>query len=229
MADYYDVLGVSKSASDEEIKKAYRKMAHKYHPDKGGGNEAKFKEVNEAYQVLGNKQKRAQYDQFGSSGFGGQGGPGFGGFGGGQGGFQWDFSGSGAEGFADIFENIFGGGFGGQRKEQSVKDKKGDDLKMSMLLDLEDSAFGTTKNVSISRLMHCEHCKGAGGEPGSDTAKCNACQGKGTQEKYFKTIFGVMKQQGICVSWERLLVSGAAGRIWATIGRRLSVFLLGGR
>ncbi len=199
--DYYQVLGVSKNATDDEIKKAYRKMAHKYHPDKKGGDEKKFKEVNEAYQVLSDKQKRAQYDQFGSAGagagFGGQGGAGFGGFGGfggGSGGFQWDFSGGGVEGFADIFEDLFGGG----RKSANPKNSKGDDIKVALNIDLEDSAFGNTKEISIERMVHCQRCDGLGAEPNTEMIKCSACGGKGTQEKFFKTIFGVMKQQGVC-------------------------------
>ncbi|MBI3671533.1 molecular chaperone DnaJ [Candidatus Azambacteria bacterium] len=195
--DYYKILGVEKGASEDDIKKAYRTMAHKYHPDKKGGDEAKFKEVNEAYQVLGDKQKRTQYDQFGSAGFGGAGGPsGFSGFGGGQG-FQWDFSGGGAEGFADIFEDLFGGGFGGQR-EATGRQKKGADLKTHIEISLLESAFGETKEMNIHRMMHCDTCEGSGAEPKTETVKCHACQGKGAQEKFFKTIFGVMKQQGVC-------------------------------
>jgi len=203
--DYYKVLGVEKGASDDELKKAYRKMAHKYHPDKKGGDELKFKEVNEAYQVLGDKQKRAQYDQFGSAGFGGAGAGsaggaggfgGFGGFGGGQQGqgVQWDFSGGGAGGFSDIFEDIFGGGSSREEAQQ----QKGADLKIAISIDLEDSAFGNTKEINIDRMMHCGRCEGSGAEPKTETIKCPTCGGKGTQEKFFKTIFGVMKQQGVC-------------------------------
>jgi len=199
--DYYDILGVSKGASDEEIKKAYRKTAHKHHPDKKGGDEKKFKEANEAYQVLGDKQKRAQYDQFGHAGVGGGatgGQGGFGGFGGGQqgGGFQWDFSGGGAEGFADIFEDLFGGGMGGQREKR--RSDRGADLKTSITIELEDSVFGNSKEINIERMVHCDHCKAKGSEPNTEVVKCSSCGGKGTQEKFFKTIFGVMKQQGVC-------------------------------
>ncbi len=202
--DYYKILGVDKNASAEEIKKAYRKTAHKHHPDKGGGDEKKFKEANEAYQVLGDKQKRAQYDQFGHAGVGGgaAGGPGgfggFGGFGGQgqQGGFSWDFSGGGAESFSDIFEDLFSGG-GGQRQKQQ-RQNVGADLKTSITLNLKDAVFGASKEITIERMVHCDHCKGKGSEPNTELIKCTACGGKGTQEKFFKTIFGVMKQQGVC-------------------------------
>jgi molecular chaperone DnaJ len=199
--DYYNILGVQKGASAEEIKKAYRKTAHKYHPDKGGGDEKKFKEANEAYQVLGNKQKRAQYDQFGQAGVGGGaagGSGGFGGFGGQgsqQGGFSWDFSGGGAEGFSDIFEDLFGGGGRQQRQQQQ---NVGADLKTSINIELEDSVFGNSKEITIERMVHCDHCHAKGSEPNTELIKCTACGGKGTQEKFFKTIFGVMKQQGVC-------------------------------
>ncbi len=193
--DYYKILGVDKNATAEEIKKAYRKVAHKYHPDKGGGDEKKFKEANEAYQVLGDKQKRAQYDQFGSTGAGFGGAGAGGGFGGSQqGGFSWDFSGGGVEGFSDIFEDLFGGGAGRQQKQQNV----GADLKTSITIELEDSVFGNSKEINIERMVHCEHCKGKGSEPNTELIKCTTCGGKGTQEKFFKTIFGVMKQQGVC-------------------------------
>ena len=193
--DYYKILDVDKNASDDEIKKAYRKMAHKHHPDKSG-SDAKFKEANEAYQVLGDKQKRAQYDQFGSAGFGGGAPGGQGGFGGGQG-FNWDFSGGGAEGFSDIFEDLFSGGGFGQRQTQR-QESKGVDLKMQITIDLEDSAFGNSKEITVPRMMHCESCKGSGAEPDTEMLKCSTCDGKGTQDKVFKTIFGMMKQQGVC-------------------------------
>ncbi len=199
--DYYKILGVEKGASESDVKKAYRKMAHKHHPDKGGGDEAKFKEVNEAYQVLGDKQKRAQYDQFGSSGFSGAAGGadagGFSGFQGGGQGVHWDFSGGGAEGFSDIFEDLFSGGGFGQRRAQK-QEKKGADLKTHITIDLKDSAFSEAKEISISRMMRCKECKGSGAEPNTEMIKCSACGGKGTQEKFFKTVFGVMKQQGVC-------------------------------
>ncbi|MEK7452854.1 MAG: molecular chaperone DnaJ [Patescibacteria group bacterium] len=191
--DYYKVLGVEKSASEDEIKKAYRQMAHKHHPDKGGGNEAKFKELNEAYQVLGDKQKRSQYDQFGSAGFSGGAGQQQGGFGGGV---QWDFSRGGSEGFADIFEDLFGGGF--SQKQSQQKQNIGADLKVHITISLEESAFGETKEILISRMMHCDGCNGSGAEPKTELIKCHSCGGKGSHEKFYKTMFGVIKQQGIC-------------------------------
>ena len=150
--DYYKILDIEKSASQDEIKKAFRKVAHKYHPDKKDGDEVKFKEANEAYQVLSNEQKRAQYDRFGSSGpnpFGGQQQGGFGGFGQGA---QFDF---GDIDLGDLF-----GGFGGQRRKR----KRGEDLQTRIELSFKESIFGVTKNINLEHTVSCQDCSGSGAE-----------------------------------------------------------------
>src|SRR3989338_4182629 len=149
--DYYDILGLSNDASDDDIKKAYRKLAHQHHPDKSGGEEAKFKEVNEAYQVLSNKEKRKQYDAYGHAFEGGGAPPTGGGGGGGFGGFEWDFGGGGAngEGFSDIFGDFFGFGARGARR----KTHQGEDIQTSLTIDLEDSAFGREKEIRLKRAV----------------------------------------------------------------------------
>ncbi len=198
MKDYYKILGVSKNASKEEIKKAYRKLAHKYHPDKKGGDEAKFKEINEAYQVLSDDKKRAQYDQFGSAGF-----EGFGQAGGGFSGFQWDFKdfSSGAQGFSnfsDIFEDLFGFDFGFGGGQTKTKAKRGSDLKILLNITLKEAALGAEKEISITREKRCSTCSGTGGDPNSELIKCSVCDGRGVKERVYKSIFGVMKQQSVC-------------------------------
>lgn len=191
--DFYHILGVSKSASEDEIKKAYRKLAHQHHPDKTGGDEAKFKEINEAYQVLSSKEKRAQYDTYGQTFEGAGGGPG--GFGGG--GFQWDFGGGfgGAEGFSDVFGDMFG--FGGGRGGRA-RSSRGEDVQVALVIDLEDSAFGKEKEIQIKRNVECSHCGGTGGEPKTDIATCETCKGSGEVRKQFRTPFGVMAQAAVC-------------------------------
>lgn len=191
--DYYETLGISKSATKDDIKRAYRKLAHQYHPDKQGGNEAKFKEANEAYQILGDEQKKAQYDRFGT-GFndnagGSGGGRGFGGFSaGGDQGFEFDFG-----GFEDIFD-IFGGGFGRGAKAKS-RSRKGQDIKIDFLINLEDSAFGTETEVNFKKLSSCEKC---GGKGGFEADACARCGGSGQVQENFKSIFGTMAQIVVC-------------------------------
>jgi len=203
--DYYSVLGVSRSATDQEIKKAYRKMALKYHPDKNKGNkesEIKFKEINEAYEVLSDKQKRANYDQFGSaepSGFGSQG---FGsqGFGGGQG-FQqgFDFSSfGGAGGFADIFETFFGGNRATSASGKRNGPRPGPDIEFVMQLSFEEAAFGVEKELIITKAVTCPHCNGTGAEPGSKTVTCPQCGGTGEVRSVRNTIFGQIATSRIC-------------------------------
>ena len=169
--DYYEVLGVSKSADEKELKKAYRKKAMEYHPDRNPDNkeaEEKFKEVNEAYEILSDAEKRAAYDNYGHSAFeqGGMGGAGgFGGFGGFEGGFG---------GFEDIFGDLFGGAFGGgassrQRRSAPVK---GDDIRYRMNISFEEAAFGTEKEITITREDECSLCHGSGAKAGSKPVTC---------------------------------------------------------
>lgn len=193
--DYYEVLGVSKNASEDEIKKAYRKIAIKYHPDRNPGNkeaEEKFKEAAEAYDVLHDAQKRQQYDQFGFSGPAGAGG-----FGGGFGGsMNMDdiFS-----MFGDIFGGRaggFGGGFGGgQRRPQQ---HRGSDLQLKVRLSLSEIATGVTKKFKVRKDITCSHCHGSGAEAGSGTETCPTCHGSGVITHTTQSIFGMMQTQGVC-------------------------------
>lgn len=181
--DYYKVLGVEKSATKEEIKKAFRKLAHKYHPDKGGGDEAKFKEVNEAYQVLSDDRKRAEYDSYGQT-FGGNGpqGAGFGGF---------DFSGFGGQGFEGVdLDEIFGEFFGGARGGHS-KVKRGRDISIDLQISFSESILGTDRNVLLNKVSACETCRGTGGKQGSPLKKCSVCNGQGKVHETRKSFFGV--------------------------------------
>lgn len=193
--DYYEVLGVSKSASADEIKKAFRKAAVKYHPDKEGGDEAKFKEVNEAYEVLKDQQKRQRYDQFGHAGVGGDGGPaggnpfeGFGGFNGQN--VHFDF---GDGGLGDIFGQFFGGG--GQRQQGP---KRGRDVETSLSLTFEEAVFGVEKELSLTLDDECSHCHGTSVEPGHSMKTCPTCKGAGQQTRVMNTIFGQIQQAVPC-------------------------------
>lgn len=184
--DYYETLGIAKGASTDEIKKAYRKLAMKYHPDQGGDQE-KFKEINEAYQVLGDDAKRSQYDQFGHAGAQG-------GFGGGSGGF--DFSGfQGGGGFSDmgdIFETFFGGGFSGAGQRQKSGPRRGEDLQMEVVLDFVKAAFGVEETIEVPRFDTCETCAGKGYPKDAKIVTCSHCQGTGevrfTQQSFFGNI-----------------------------------------
>jgi molecular chaperone DnaJ len=194
--DLYSILGVERSASDAELKKAYRKLAQKYHPDVNKDNEEaekKFKEINMAYEILSDKQKRAQYDQFGSTG-----GPGGGGFGGGFGGFDpSQFSGD--SGFADIFETFFGGAHpGGGRSRGPRGPQTGGDIETTLSLSLEESAFGTDKTLEINKADACPHCDGKGAEPGSSIVDCVDCQGTGQVRSVRQTILGNMQTVRTC-------------------------------
>ncbi len=199
--DYYEILGVSRDATDDEIKKAFRKAAHKHHPDKESGDEAKFKEINEAYQVLSDKQKRGQYDQFGSSfdQAGAGGGQGSGGFdfsgfqGGGQNGFNFEFGGDGG-GFGDIFGDIFGGG----RSSRSQDQKKGNDASVDIEITLEEAAVETEKDINIYLSSFCSVCEGIGAEKGSKVKSCKTCGGSGQITKQRRTILGTFAQNEIC-------------------------------
>lgn len=194
--DYYETLGVNKGASKDEIKKAFRKLAHEYHPDKGTGNEAKFKEISEAYATLSDDSKRATYDQFGHSAYGGAG-AGSGGFGGqGAGGFGgFDFSGftqgQGVEfDIGDIFGDIFGGG--------RSRNKRGSDITIDTKITFKESVFGTDRKVNLTKTGVCSHCKGRGGEPSSEYKSCNTCNGKGTIRDTKRTILGSMSTTRTC-------------------------------
>lgn len=197
--DLYEILGVSKSASDSEIKSAYRKLALKWHPDKHKGDkeaEKKFKEINGAYETLSDKQKRQQYDTFGSAG--GAGGFGAGGAGG-FGGFDFSgFQGGGADGFADIFESFFGGGGGGSRGGKRGGPQRGNDIETSVKLKFEEAVFGCEKELEITKPDTCRKCKGKGGEPDTPIVSCKECGGSGQIRSVRNTILGQMATNRIC-------------------------------
>ncbi len=189
MKDYYKILGVSKNASGVEIKKAYRNLAHKYHPDKGG-DEKKFKEINEAYQILSDKEKRTQYDSFGHVFEGGQPGPGFD--------FrQWqDRSGAGFE-FGDLgemFEEFFGGGIGSQKKDL----RRGRDIQVDIEISLEETLINWEKELDLAKQVVCSRCNGKGGEPGTSVKECFSCRGTGQVQQIKRTFFGTVTQYVIC-------------------------------
>ena len=195
--DYYEVLGVGKDADAKEIKKAYRKLAMKYHPDKNPGDKAaeeKFKEINEAYEVLSDEEKRSTYDRFGHDGLNGQGG-----FGGGQG--FGGFGGSGFGGFEDIFGDIFGSSFGGGFGSSSSRrrgPKRGADIRQSVTISFEDAAFGKKIKVKINRSEECEECHGSGARPGTSKKTCPTCHGSGTVQSVQRTPFGNIASQRTC-------------------------------
>ncbi len=197
--DYYEVLGIQKSASADEIKKAFRKLAVKYHPDKEGGDEAKFKEANEAYEVLKDSQKRQRYDQFGHAGVGGSAGgaggnpfEGFQGFGGqGAQGFNFDF---GDGGLGDIFGSFFGG----QGASQGQRVRRGRDVETEITLEFEEAIFGVEEKLELTLDDTCEHCKGTTVEPGSSLKTCPTCKGAGQQTRVMNTIFGQIQQAVTC-------------------------------
>lgn len=196
--DYYEVLGISKNASADEIKKAFRKAAVKYHPDKEGGDEAKFKEASEAYEVLKDAQKRQRYDQFGHAGVGGSTGggyggspfEGFGGFGGQN--VHFDF---GDGGLGDIFGQFFGGG-----QQTSRGPQRGRDVEASLNLSFEEAVFGAEKELKITLDDTCSHCKGTTAEPGYELKTCETCHGTGQQTRVMNTIFGAIQQAVTCAT-----------------------------
>ncbi|NLW11691.1 MAG: molecular chaperone DnaJ [Clostridiaceae bacterium] len=185
--DYYEVLGVSKSASEDELKKAYRKQAKKYHPDLNPGDkeaEAKFKEANEAYAVLSDAEKRKNYDQYGHAGVDGQG---FGGFGGA--GFDIDLD--------DLFGSFFGGGFGGGRQRRNGP-QRGANLKYRMNLDFMEAAFGLEREISIKKEDLCDSCHGTGTRDGSAPDQCSTCHGTGQVNQRQQTMFGAVMTSRPC-------------------------------
>lgn len=201
--DYYEVLGVSKGASDDEIKKAFRRLAVQHHPDKEGGNEEKFKEINEAYDVLKDAQKRKRYDQFGHAGVGGASGggsgagygnasgnpfEGFGGFGGQN--INFDFG----EGLGDLFGQFFGGGQNSRQRGP----QRGRDVEVQLQLTFEEAIFGLEHEFSLELEDTCEHCKGTTVEPGYEMKTCPTCKGAGQQTRVMNTMFGAIQQTVPC-------------------------------
>ena len=189
--DLYEVLGLQKGASDDEIKKAYRKLAKKYHPDLNPGDkeaEKKMKEVNGAYEVLSDAEKKARYDQYGFAGIdpnyaGGAGGGGFGGF--------QDFD------LGDIFGSMFGGGFGGQQTRQNGP-RKGENLRITLQLTFEEAVFGCEKSVSVTRNESCKDCGGTGAKKGTSPETCPVCRGSGQVQSTQRTPFGVFSSSSPC-------------------------------
>lgn len=187
--NYYEILGVKKDASKADIKKAFRKLAHQYHPDKSNGDEAKFKEVGEAYTVLSNDKKRAEYDSYGKV-FGGAGGP--------QGSSGFDFSGfnqGGTQGFADfdlgdIFSDFFGGGRG--------RTRRGSDISIDLEISFYDSIFGTNRKVLVNKTSHCRECNGTGAKKESGMGTCKTCNGKGRVHETARSFLGTFTTEREC-------------------------------
>ena len=195
--DYYEVLGITKAASQEEIKKAFHKLAHKYHPDKGG-DEKKFKEINEAYQVLSDTTKRAQYDQYGRVFDQGQ--PG------GDQGFNWAWGnrpqGDGVEfdmgDIGDVFEEFFGGGFGGGRRATKKDSRKGKDIQVDIEINLENTLKEFIEKINLAKQVVCHRCQGVGAESGTKVKECFSCRGTGQVQQIKKTIFGSYTTLATC-------------------------------
>jgi len=196
MKDYYQILGVARSASQDEIKKAYYKLAHKYHPDKGG-DEKKFKEINEAYQILSDKEKRGQYDRFGRVPEGAPGGaPGFD--------FQWAWGRPDID-FEDIFRTDFGDfgdmveemfGVGEKRRKKDFK--KGRDIEIDLEISLEDVLKGKEKEIYLTKMVSCPRCQGSGAEPGTKIKECFSCRGTGEVQQIKKTFLGTFTKYVVC-------------------------------
>ncbi len=212
--DYYNVLGVDKKASKDDVKNAFRKLAHKYHPDKGGTDESKFKEITEAYSVLSDDKKRREYDTYGQSfagahgpssgsgqgGFGGQGNP-FGGFDFSQ--FQQGFGNGGVDfDFGDIFGDVFGGGRGGR-----TQTPRGRDISIDLEVPFKDAVFGTTRNVLIAKVSNCKVCSGNGAKPGTDLETCKTCNGSGRVHETRNSILGQFTSVRVCS------VCGGSGKV----------------
>lgn len=190
--DFYDILGVSRSADKDELKRAYRRLARKYHPDvnKEEGAEDKFKEINRAYEVLSEPETRARYDRFGEAGVSGAGGAGYQDFG--------DFG-----GFADIFESFFSGfsgSAGGPQGRRKAGPTRGDDLRLDLKLDFREAIFGGDKEIKISHLETCSTCGGSGAKPGTQPKVCSTCNGAGQVRRATRTPFGSFTQVSVCPS-----------------------------
>ncbi|MGG6296753.1 molecular chaperone DnaJ [Leptolyngbya sp. AN02str] len=187
--DYYEILGVSRDADKEELKRAYRRLARKYHPDvnKEEGAEEQFKEINRAYEVLSDPEMKARYDRFGEAGVGAAGSPDFSDFG--------DFG-----GFADIFESFFSGfsGAGGPQTRRRTGPTRGDDLRLDLKLDFRDAVFGGEKEIRISHLETCTTCSGSGAKPGTRPKTCQTCSGSGQVRRATRTPFGSFTQVSAC-------------------------------
>lgn len=207
--DYYQTLGVAKGASQEEIKKAFRKLAHEHHPDKQSGSEAKFKELNEAYQVLSNPEKRKKYDQFGSTfeQMGGWGNhnwedvmqgfrQGFGGGESAESGFSFDFGGG---GLGDILNDFLGGGFAsGSRTQKTRRAAAGRDLEVGISVEFKEAVFGAEKIIEIEKFDKCSKCYGNGAEPGSKIVSCSNCGGAGQVTETQRSILGLIRSVNVC-------------------------------
>ncbi len=198
--DYYKILGISRNASSEEIKKAYYKLAHKYHPDKGGDKE-KMKEINEAFQILSDKDKKNQYDKFGQVFEGSPGGAGAG-----QDGFNWAWGNSPQEGpdvgfdigdLGELFEDFFGFGFGGtEGRKRNVR--KGGDIKIDIEVSLDDILEGVAKEFTVYKMVQCPRCQGIGAEPGTSIEECFSCRGTGQVQQIKRTPFGSVTRWTVC-------------------------------
>ncbi len=225
--DYYDVLGVAKNADEASIKKAYRSLAKKYHPDMNPGDtetEKKFKEVNEAYAILSDPEKKQQYDQFGHAAFE-QGGPGFGG---GFGGFE------GFGGFGDIFSDLFGGGFGGGGSARRNGPRRGDDVGATVTITFEEAAFGVKKDVSFNRIEKCSDCSGSGAEKGTHAETCSVCVGTG-QRRVVQRMAGMQFQSTVtcdsCRGTGKIIknpCSNCRGTGYVKVTKKLSVSIPAG-
>ncbi len=195
MKDYYEILGVPRGASEDEIKKAFRKLAHQYHPDKAGGDEKKFKEVNEAYQVLSDKQKKAQYDRFGRT-FDNAGGGGFQGAGGPFAGF--DFGGFSADQFGfDNLDDILGSFFGGGTRRSQAR-QRGNDIQVLLGITLKEAFFGVKKDISFRTFVVCSKCTGSGYDKNAGTKKCESCHGTGQIKEQRSSFIGNFVQVREC-------------------------------
>ncbi len=193
--DYYSILGVSKDASQDDIKKAFRKLAHKHHPDKQGGNEAKFKEANEAYGTLSDPEKRKRYDQYGSA----DGPAGFGGFNGGNAGGGFDFNdfqfGGGNGGFEDVFSDLFGGGFSGGRQRGP---RAGSDIQVDVEISFMDMVNGAERSMRLRKTMTCSDCDGTGGKKGTKETSCQECGGAGQVRQTVRSMLGTFATAVSC-------------------------------